>query len=101
MQISNNHNTSLGLPDGTVLAPGESAIIPNWAQLKTNSVVQAWLAAGVLSKEGTEEDGENDEQGKEDLVAKLDAAGVKYDKRWGLEKLQSALAEEQKPKGEG
>lgn len=42
--------------------------------------------------EGAEE--ESDE--KKDLMAQLDAAQIKYDKRWGLDKLRAALAEGQK-----
>lgn len=30
----------------------------------------------------------------EELRAKLDAAGIEYDKRWGVEKLKAALPQE-------
>ncbi|MBO9766511.1 MULTISPECIES: hypothetical protein [Xanthomonas] len=166
MQISNNHTSPLSLPDGTTLVPGSPATVPNWPTIKKNAVVQAWLAANVLSesKDNTEpfllgtfnlpdsillieggdsvtrddvvqhafkasalslEDwnslGEVDrearisasldtlkaeaaaaaqaviaaqtaaDQRKLDLIAKLEAGGIKHDKRWGVDKLQAAL----------
>ncbi|MDF2863647.1 MAG: hypothetical protein K0S02_3919 [Achromobacter mucicolens] len=38
----------------------------------------------------------DDSDEKKDLMAQLDAAQIKYDKRWGLDKLRAALAEGQK-----
>ncbi|CAG2088031.1 hypothetical protein XCY_001563 [Xanthomonas arboricola pv. juglandis] len=50
MKISNNHKTPLALPDGTEIIPGSPAIVPNWQAIKKNAVVQAWLAANILSE---------------------------------------------------
>jgi hypothetical protein len=55
MEITNSHTGPLGLPDGTILAPGIPTKVPNWEALKKNAVVQAWLDAKILdeSKNGT------------------------------------------------
>ncbi|CAD7379640.1 hypothetical protein X12_001622 [Xanthomonas arboricola] len=50
MKISNNHKTPLALPDGTEIIPGSPATVPNWPAIKKNAVVQAWLAANILSE---------------------------------------------------
>ncbi|OOW67100.1 hypothetical protein Xmar_07765 [Xanthomonas axonopodis pv. martyniicola] len=173
MQISNNHTSPLSLPDGTTLVPGSPATVPNWPTIKKNAVVQAWLAANVLSesKDDAEpfllgtfnlpetilliEDGDTvtrddvvqnafkasalsledwnslpelereanistaldtlkadaaaaaqavvdaqaaADQKKVELIAKLEAGGIKHDKRWGVDKLQAALDEAEKSK---
>ncbi|SOO08819.1 hypothetical protein [Xanthomonas citri] len=173
MQISNNHMSPLTLPDGTTLVPGSPATVPNWPTIKKNAVVQAWLAANVLSesKDDAEpfllgtfnlpetilliEDGDTvtrdnvvqnafkasalsledwnslpelereanisialdtlkadaaaaaqavvdaqtaADQKKVELIAKLEAGGIKHDKRWGVDKLQAALDDDAKTK---
>lgn len=45
---------------------------------------------------GALEGSADDSDEKNDLMAQLDAAQVKYDKRWGVEKLRGALADGQK-----
>ena len=40
--------------------------------------------------------GGQDPDEKADLIGKLEAAGIAYDKRWGTEKLAAALAEGKK-----
>ncbi|MGF6420044.1 hypothetical protein ABH900_003561 [Stenotrophomonas sp. AN71] len=52
MKITNNHAGPLGLPDGTILPPGEATPIANWDALKGNAVVQGWLKGKILSAEG-------------------------------------------------
>lgn len=52
MKIKNNHNGPLGLPDGTILPPGEETPIANWDALKSNAVVQGWLRGKILTAEG-------------------------------------------------
>lgn len=37
------------------------------------------------------------EQEEADLKAQLDAAGIEYDGRWGVDRLRQALAKEQSP----
>lgn len=57
MKITNNHNGPLGLPDGTILPPGEQTPVANWEQLKKNSVVQGWIKAEILSITGGDASG--------------------------------------------
>lgn len=45
---------------------------------------------------GALESAEDDSGEKAALMAQLDAGEIKYDKRWGLEKLRAALAEGKK-----
>lgn len=52
MKITNNHKGPLGLPDGTILPPGEATPIANWDALKSNAVVQGWLKGNILTAEG-------------------------------------------------
>ncbi|WP_115560021.1 hypothetical protein [Xanthomonas arboricola] len=173
MKISNNHKTPLALPDGTEIIPGSPATVPNWPTIKKNAVVQAWLAANILSESEDDtapfllgtfnlpdsilliECGDSvtrddvvqhafkafalsledwnslpqtdrearisasldtlkaeaaaaaqavtdakvaEDQKKVDLIAKLEAGGIKHDKRWGVDKLQAALDDAEKSK---
>lgn len=52
MKITNNHKGPLGLPDGTILPPGEATAIANWDALKGNAVVQGWLKGKILTADG-------------------------------------------------
>ncbi|MBD8696594.1 hypothetical protein [Stenotrophomonas sp. CFBP 13718] len=52
MKITNNHRGPLGLPDGTVLAPGVEETVANWEHLKKNTVVQGWIKAKILTING-------------------------------------------------
>jgi len=52
MKITNNHKGPLGLPDGTILLPGEATPVANWDALKSNAVVQGWLSGKILSADG-------------------------------------------------
>lgn len=52
MKITNNHKGPLGLPDGTILPPGEATTVANWDALKGNAVVQGWLKGKILKAEG-------------------------------------------------
>lgn len=52
MKITNNHKGPLGLPDGTILPPGEATTVANWDGLKSNAVVQGWLKGKILTSEG-------------------------------------------------
>jgi len=40
--------------------------------------------------------GGSDQEEKAELIAKLEAAGITFDKRWGVDKLAAALAEGKK-----
>ncbi len=111
--VTNNYNRNLGLPNGVVIAAGESADVAGWDKLSKHKVVAKWLESGVLSAgksskkdEGvelperevvanvqfTEQEQDEDAQ-KEDLISQLAELGVKADKRSSVEKLQEKLEE--------
>lgn len=111
--VTNNYNRSLGLPNGIVIASGESADVAGWDKLSKHKVVAKWLESGVLSAgkssnkdEGkelpnrevianvqfTEQQPDEDAQ-KEELISQLAELGVKADKRSSVEKLQEKLDE--------
>lgn len=105
--VTNNYNRNLGLPNGVVIAAGESADVSGWDKLSKHNVVAKWLESGVLSTgksskkdepevvedvQLTEQEQDEDDQ-KEDLIAQLAELGVKADKRSSVEKLQEKLDE--------
>lgn len=55
----------------------------------------AWLLPAARDL-GAVDDSNEDPPELVELRAQLDALGIKYDKRWGMEKLRSALAEGKK-----
>lgn len=110
--VTNNYNRSLGLPNGIVIASGESADVAGWDKLSKHKVVAKWLESGILSagKSSNKDEGkelpnrevvadvqfteEVDEDAvKEELIAQLAELGVKADKRSSVEKLQEKLDE--------
>lgn len=105
--VTNNYNRNLGLPNGVVIAAGESADVADWDKLSKHKVVAKWLESGVLSAgkssknnepevvenvQITEQEQDEDAQ-KEDLITQLADLGVKADKRSSVEKLQEKLDE--------
>lgn len=120
--VTNNYNRNLGLPNGVVIAAGESADVAGWDKLSKHKVVAKWLESGVLSAgksskkdepevvanvQITEQEPENQEENsdfsveesddvtasKEELISQLAELGVKADKRSSVEKLQEKLDE--------
>lgn len=94
--ITNTHRDPLGLPTGQVLNPHTPTPVHNWAQLRKNAVVAAWLRAGLLKEQDLPPATETSKfvpPDKGELMAKLDALKVAYDKRSGVAKLQALLAE--------
>lgn len=119
--VTNNYNRNLGLPNGVVIAAGESADVAGWDKLSKHKVVAKWLESGVLSAgkpskkdepevvekvKITEEVAEpsqaevedaldqlSEDEEKESLIAQLAELGVKADKRSSVEKLQEKLEE--------
>jgi len=118
--VTNNYNRNLGLPNGVVIAAGESADVAGWDKLSKHKVVAKWLEAGVLSAgksskkdepesepeviedvhlteelpeaEEAPDEGDEDEK-KEALIAQLKELDIKADKRSSVEKLQEKLDE--------
>lgn len=104
--VTNNYNRNLGLPNGVVIASGESADVAGWDKLSKHKVVAKWLESGILSDgksskkdepevvENVQVTEEVDEDAvKEELIAQLAELGVKADKRSSVEKLQEKLEE--------
>lgn len=104
--VTNNYNRNLGLPNGVVIASGESADVTGWDRLSKHKVVAKWLESGILSAgksskkdepevvESVQVTEEVDEDAvKEELIAQLAELGVKADKRSSVEKLQEKLEE--------
>lgn len=98
IELTNTARSPLGLPNGLLLEP--RAVISlrpsEWDAMKDNKIVVAWQKNGMLATSApaapapvkTPADGE-----KTDVLAKLEAFGIKKDKRTSLENLQKALAE--------
>lgn len=86
--VTNNHDTALGLPDGSVIASGETKFIDSWESMRNHAVVSAWVEAGVLSSSASK-----DADDKESIIAQLAELGIKADKRASVEKLQEKLDE--------
>lgn len=96
MEITNKHHTEIILPDGTALTPNETKDVANPGLLKKNSVIKAWLAAGIL----TSDESSDTPQGEDDkaaLISQLAEAGIEVDKRWGIAKLKELLADATNP----
>lgn len=109
MKITNNHNGPLGLPDGTILPPGEQTPVANWEQLKKNSVVQGWIKAEILSITGGDASGSGQvadsnsggegSADKDALIARAKELGIDAKGNWGVPKLQAAIADAEKVAG--
>lgn len=109
MKITNNHNGPLGLPDGTILPPGEQTPVANWEELKKNSVVQGWIKAEILSITGGDASGSGQAAGsdrggegsadKDALIARAKELGIDAKGNWGVPKLQAAIADAEKAAG--
>jgi len=108
MKITNNHKGPLGLPDGTILPPGEQTPVANWEQLKKNSVVQGWVKADILSIAGGDAGGTSPGTGsnpggeggadKDALIARAKELGIDAKGNWGVPKLQAAIGDAEKAK---
>ncbi len=117
--VTNNHSSPLGLPNGVVIPAKGSVDVADWDKLKSHGVVSRWLDSGVLSAgkakaeakaepevvkdvQFTEQSNhqadeqEDDEEAEKDaLIAQLKELDIKADKRSSVEKLREKLAEAQ------
>ncbi len=94
--ITNTHRDPLGLPNGQVLNPHTPTPVHNWAEIRKNAVVAAWLRAGLLTEQDAPPSAQSSQfvqPDKAELMEKLDALGAQYDRRSGVAKLQALLAE--------
>lgn len=77
-----------GVPNGAIY-PIEYAIGDECPE----ELIAGAESLGALSEA---EDDDDDSNEKEAIQTQLEAAGIKFDKRWGLDKLRAALAEGKK-----
>lgn len=114
-KISNNHSkTPIGLPDGTVIPPGQTVEVANWKDYKDRPNLKAYLDSGHLSSggatdfdpeadpEGAEQDEETEEEKeeevkdvdeKDELIAQLAELEVQADRRSSVATLTAKLEE--------
>jgi hypothetical protein len=84
---------------GVIVQPGATANIPNWERAQRSNAVRSWLNIGILSlvesKASKDDDDGDDSEAAEkaELIAKLDALGIKKTARTSLDNLKTALAE--------
>jgi hypothetical protein len=98
IELKNTSRSPLGLPNGRLLEP--RAVISlrpaEWDAMKDNKIVVAWQKNGMLASSvppATSPVKPPADNEKAEVLAKLEALGIKKDKRTSLENLQKALAE--------
>jgi hypothetical protein len=69
--------------------------VRDWNALE-DSAREALIAEAVDKLSGDDDQGQVAAGDKPALIAQLEAAGIPFDKRWGVEKLAAALAEGKK-----
>lgn len=89
-KVTNTHTkTPIGLPDGSVVPPGGTIDVAQWADYSKRQNLAFYVESGVL----VVEDGEPAELTKEELMAKLKALGVEVNGNAKPESLRKRLAE--------
>lgn len=103
--ITNTSGTPIGLPDGTVIPPKQTAPVDSWDDFKDRANLRHYVEQRVLlvaASAGGQPSSANlnqganeieEEQQKRDLRGKLDLLGIQMHPNTGLEKLRKALAE--------
>lgn len=104
-EITNTSGTPIGLPDGSIIPPKQTATVDNWDDFKDRANLKHYVQQGVLdvaASAGGQTSSANPNQGvneteeeqqKRDLRGKLDLLGIQMHPNTGLEKLRKALAE--------
>lgn len=101
--------TDTGVPDaepvkqgplnvgGVVIQPNATAIVPNWEQVQRSAAIKAWLRVGIIEvvEDDDNEDATDSGDERAELIAQLDALGIKKPAKTSLDKLRKALAEAQ------
>ncbi len=98
--VINTHRNPLSV-HGVLLQPNTPTSIHDWAEIKKNAVVAAWLKAGILH-EGPPESKfmpPAPEDDKDVLLARLAELGIKKGKNSKIETLQAALVEAEAAQG--
>lgn len=101
MNVTNTHKTTLVLPNGQHLNPGQATAVRGWDGMKKNAVVAAWLRKGILVESEPAPVATSSADEKEELIARLAALGVKADKRKTVEKLQAMVVEAEAAANDG
>ena len=95
-QVTNNSKiTPIGLPNGVLVGPGQTVSVEKWGKVKGNKVVAYYLAHGLLSVEGDDQDAGQEDDEKQRILVQLKALGVSAGSNSKLETLQNKLAEAQ------
>lgn len=80
---------------GSVEIPaGKTADVPEWGEIKGKGIYPTWIEAGVIEVEGPvdpEKPVETKPDEKDQLIADLEALGIKADRRKSVETLQAEL----------
>lgn len=69
--VTNNYNRNLGLPNGVVIAAGESSDVAGWDKLSKHKVVAKWLESGVLSAGKSSKKDEGVELPEREVIANV------------------------------
>lgn len=109
MELKNNHSEALGLPNGQVVAAGDTVTISDSdaSAITGNAVIAAWAEKKIITIEGapkagtiTQTGGTGGDEERAALMARLDELKVSYDKRTGVAKLRDLVAEAEKKAAE-
>jgi hypothetical protein len=96
MNVTNRSKTPIGLPGNTILEPGETRFILNWAECAGNAVVKAWLHRGVLVVDTSAPSAPSalsESTEKDALIARLKERGITRNRRASVETLRALLDE--------
>lgn len=95
-QVTNNSKiTPIGLPNGVLVGPGQTVSVDKWGKVKGNKVVAYYLAHGLLTVEGGDQDEGSEDDEKQRILAQLKGLGINSGSNSKLETLQNKLAEAQ------
>jgi hypothetical protein len=88
-KVTNDSKNPVVLPDGTLIAIGESAEVKGWTAIKKHHVVDAMLSDGSLKADAAKEEAGE----KEALIAQLKSLGIDAGSNSKPETLQKKLDE--------
>lgn len=96
--VTNNHSSPLGLPNGQTIQPGATILVVGFDRVRRNRTVAAWLKAGLLAADDDDADTidpveQTDTRTKEDILTELAALGIQRTTRSSIENLRKELDE--------
>ncbi|PVZ19929.1 MULTISPECIES: hypothetical protein [unclassified Pseudomonas] len=93
-EVTNNGRvTPIGLPNGTVIGPGETVSCPEWASFQDRKPLAFYVDQGILSV--GEDETAPEELDKQDLLEQLKALGINANGNSKVATLQAKLVEAQ------